>query len=97
MVILAVKRRAVETDGDWSKATFDNHQISADRLSSVQYIKFQLTPAQAARFTREAMIVAGHSKYRTELNPLRNNCVSWLSTLKSNFWSAAARCRFFTR
>ena len=57
----------LETGGERSKATFDDRQIPANRLSSVQYIKFRLTPAQVAGFSREATIVVDHLKYRAEL------------------------------
>jgi hypothetical protein len=53
----------LETGGQRAKAKFDDRQISTDRLSSVQYIKFQLSPAQVAAFPREAMIVVDHPKY----------------------------------
>jgi hypothetical protein len=37
------------------------------QYSTVQYIKFRLTPAQVAGFSREATIVVDHPKYRAEL------------------------------
>jgi len=46
-----------------AKARFDTRQISSDRLSAVQYIKFPLTPEQRARWTRGARIVVDHPKY----------------------------------
>lgn len=47
-------------------ARFDGRQISGDRISSVQYVKFDLTPDHAARFTGGARIVVDHPKYRSE-------------------------------
>ena len=46
-----------------AKAVFDDRQIASDRISSVQYIKFQLTPEQAAAFPQGASIVVDHPKY----------------------------------
>ncbi len=46
-----------------AKATFDDRQIASDRISSVQYIKFQLTPEQARLFPQGASIVVDHPKY----------------------------------
>ncbi len=60
----------IEVDGAGrAPARFDNRQISTDRLSSVQYIKFALTPGQAAAFPRGAAIVVDHPEYpaRAEL------------------------------
>ena len=56
----------LETGGERSQAAFDDRQISTDRLSSVQYIKFQLTPAQVEAFPRQARIVVDHPKYPAE-------------------------------
>ncbi len=49
-----------------SPARFDNRQIATDRLSSVQYIKFRLTPEQVSRFSQGASIVLDHPNYRAE-------------------------------
>ena len=49
-----------------SQARFDTRQISTDRLSSVQYVKFPLTPEQRARWRNGARIVIDHPKYRVE-------------------------------
>jgi hypothetical protein len=46
-----------------AKARFDDRQISTDRLSSVQYIKFPLSPEQAAAFARGASVVVDHPRY----------------------------------
>jgi hypothetical protein len=56
----------LETGGHRAPARFDDRQISTDRLSAVQYIKFQLTPHQVAAFPREAKIVIDHPKYQAE-------------------------------
>jgi hypothetical protein len=58
----------IEAGGQRSLAKFDDRQISTDRLSSVQYIKFQLTPAQMAAFPQGARIVVDHPKYPAELS-----------------------------
>jgi len=47
-------------------AVFDQRQISTDRVSSVQYIKFQLTPEQAERFPRGASLRVDHPHYNVE-------------------------------
>jgi len=47
-------------------ACFDARQISTDRVSSVQYIKFQLSPEQAARFRHGAAIRVDHPHYTFE-------------------------------
>lgn len=44
-------------------AVFDNRQISTDRLSSVQYLHFQLSADQARRFPSGASLVVDHPKY----------------------------------
>jgi hypothetical protein len=46
-----------------AKATFDDRQIASDRISSVQYIKFQLSPEQVELFPQGAAIVVTHPKY----------------------------------
>ena len=56
----------LEAGGKRSLATFDDRQISSDRLSSVQYIKFPLSPEQVKAFPREAKIVIDHPKYQAE-------------------------------
>jgi hypothetical protein len=47
-------------------ARFDTRQISTDRLSAVQYVKFPLTPEQATRFAGGARIVVDHPSYTVE-------------------------------
>ena len=49
------------------QAKSDDRQISTERLSSVQYIKFQLTPAQVEAFPHAARIVIDHPKYPVEV------------------------------
>ena len=49
-----------------SPARFDTRQISTDRLSSVQYVKFLLTPEQRAAWRSGARMVIDHPKYRFE-------------------------------
>jgi hypothetical protein len=48
------------------KARFDTRQISTDRLSSVQYIKFPLSPEMRAHWLEGARIIIDHPKYRAE-------------------------------
>jgi hypothetical protein len=47
-------------------AIFDNRQISTERISAVQYVKFRLSPEQAARFPRGVSIVVDHPHYPAE-------------------------------
>jgi len=49
-----------------TRATFDTRQIATDRLSSVQYIKFPLTPEQRARWASGARIVIDHPSLQAE-------------------------------
>lgn len=49
-----------------ARARFDERQIASDRISSVQYVKFSLSAAQAAAFARGAKIVADHPEYTAE-------------------------------
>jgi hypothetical protein len=48
------------------KARFDTRQMSASRLSSVQYLKFSLTLAQAAQFPGGARIIVDHPHYHAD-------------------------------
>jgi len=48
------------------QARFDTRQISTDRISSVQYVKFALSEEQAARFAAGAKIVIDHPEYRAQ-------------------------------
>jgi len=49
-----------------TRARFDTRQISTDRLSSVQYIKFPLTAEQRAHWKNGARIVVRHPSFRAE-------------------------------
>lgn len=49
-----------------AQARFDTRQISTDRLSSVQYVKFPLTPEQRRRWSQGARVVIDHPKYAAE-------------------------------
>jgi hypothetical protein len=53
------------------KARFDTRQMSGERVSSVQYIKFPLTPEQRAHWSEGVRLVIDHPKYKagTELTP----------------------------
>ena len=53
----------LETGGGRAPARFDDRQISAERISSVQYVKFSLTPEQAAAFPQGARLLIDHPKY----------------------------------
>jgi hypothetical protein len=56
----------LESGGQRSPAQFDGRQISAERLSSVQFVKFSLSPQQAAKFSHGARLIADHPCYRAE-------------------------------
>lgn len=49
-----------------TRAIFDTRQISTDRLSSVQYIKFPLTEEQRARWASGVRIVVDHPSFEAE-------------------------------
>ena len=49
-----------------AQARFDDRQISTDRISAVQYVKFPLTPEQAAQFPSGAKLVVDHPHYQAE-------------------------------
>ncbi|HEY1204380.1 MAG: DUF3501 family protein [Acidobacteriaceae bacterium] len=49
-----------------SKAVFDARQIASARLSAVQYIRFDLTPEQRARWREGVRIVVDNPNYRAE-------------------------------
>lgn len=53
----------LEAAGERSRAIFDGRQIANERLSSVQYVKFRLSPNQAAHFREGAGIVVDHPHY----------------------------------
>jgi len=47
-------------------AQFDRRQIASDRISSVQYIKFKLSPEQAACWMGGVRLVVDHPNYQAE-------------------------------
>jgi hypothetical protein len=49
-----------------SKAVFDVRQIASERISAVQYIRFDLTPEQRARWGEGVRVVVDHPGYRAE-------------------------------
>lgn len=53
----------VEAGGERTPALFDDRQIGETRLSSVQYVKFSLTPKQMTAFPQEAKLVIDHPYY----------------------------------
>ena len=55
----------LEIDGNAAAAQFDARQIGEERLSSVQFVRFPLTPAQcnALRHGASARIVSDHPSY----------------------------------
>ena len=53
-----------------STARFDDRQIASDRISSVQYLKFQLSEEQIRRWGEGAKLIADHPSYQAE-RPLR--------------------------
>jgi hypothetical protein len=57
---------ALEIDGERVPAQFDRRQMEEDRLSAVHYLRFSLTPAQAAAFrdpARALALRADHANY----------------------------------
>ena len=51
-------------------ARFDDRQIASDRISSVQYFKFQLSPKHIRRWGEGAKLIADHASYQAK-RPLR--------------------------
>ncbi|HXN49527.1 MAG TPA: DUF3501 family protein [Bryobacteraceae bacterium] len=49
-----------------SKAVFDGRQIASDRVSAVQYIRFELTAEQRARWREGVRMVVDHPGYLAE-------------------------------
>lgn len=49
-----------------SKAVFDARQIASDRISAVQYIRFDLTAEQRARWGEGVRLVVDHPGYRAQ-------------------------------
>jgi hypothetical protein len=56
----------LEVAGHRCPARFDDRQMSLERLSSVQYLKFQLSPEQVAGFPRGAKLIVDHPQYHAE-------------------------------
>jgi len=56
----------LEVQGQRVLARFDDRQMSPERLSAVQYLKFQLTPQQAKTFPQDARLIIDHPHYRAE-------------------------------
>lgn len=56
----------IEAGGERSRGIFDNRQIGDTRLSSVQYLKFALTPVQLAGWSQGASILCDHPHYQAE-------------------------------
>jgi hypothetical protein len=54
----------MEVGGERARARFDERQIGNARLSSVQYLKFALTPKQCAAWALGAAIVTDHPHYQ---------------------------------
>lgn len=53
----------IEAGGERTAATFDDRQIGDTRISSVQYVKFHLSPVQVADWPNGAAIVVDHPYY----------------------------------
>ena len=49
-----------------SKAVFDDRQIASDRISAVQYIRFELTDEQRARWREGVRLLVDHPHYLRE-------------------------------
>jgi hypothetical protein len=56
----------IEAGGERTRALFDRRQIGDTRLSSVQYVKFPLTPTQQAAWPHGAKIIVDHPAYCAE-------------------------------
>jgi hypothetical protein len=56
----------LECAGRRCQARFDDRQASAERLSSVQYVKFPLLPEQIAEFSRGAQLIVDHPHYQAK-------------------------------
>jgi hypothetical protein len=53
----------IDAGGERTCSVFDGRQIGETRLSSVQYIKFRLTPKQMAAWEQGARIAVDHPYY----------------------------------
>jgi hypothetical protein len=49
-----------------AKARFDTRQIATDRISSVQFVRFVLTPEQASHWSQGATLIVDHPAYQAE-------------------------------
>ena len=61
----------LSVDGERIKGVFDPRQGSEDKLSSVQYVKFNLTEGQVEKFKDTASVIGfgfDHSEYSSEYN-----------------------------
>jgi hypothetical protein len=63
-----------------AKGVFDTRQIASDRISSVQYVKFDLSAGDAAEFAKGARLFVDHASYpastdlsREQLDELRQD------------------------
>lgn len=56
----------LEVAGERTRASFDPRQIATDRISSVQYVKFDLSEFQRAHWREGASIVCDHPAYQAE-------------------------------
>jgi hypothetical protein len=66
--LLGIEKHVWLVVGDTAPAPalFDTRQISTDRVSSVQYVKFQLSPDHVARFQQGAAIRVDHPYYHID-------------------------------
>jgi hypothetical protein len=66
--LLGIEKHVWLVVGDTAPALalFDTRQISTDRVSAVQYIKFQLSPEQVTRFPQGAALRVDHPYYTFE-------------------------------
>ena len=55
-----------EVEGARSPSQCDDRQMSRDRLSAVQYVKFRLTDEQVTAFPQNARLVIEHPQYRAD-------------------------------
>lgn len=63
-------------------ARFDTRQISTDRLSAVQYVKFPLTPEDRAHWSEGVRLFIDHPGYQTEARlssePIAELAADWI-------------------
>ena len=53
----------LEASGRRTLASLDTRQISPNRISSVQYLRFRLSAEQITAFPRESALIVDHPKY----------------------------------